>query len=74
MSHVKIFVGNIAVGTAGAELRELFSQYGQVTECDVLGAGNYAFVVSILTVYLLHITCCRRTNFLFLSCSDPCKF
>lgn len=40
----KIFVGNIAIGTSSDELRELFSSYGLVTECDVLGAGNYAFV------------------------------
>jgi len=49
MSPVKIFVGNIAVGTPGREIRELFAQYGQVTECTVLGVGNYAFVVSNLT-------------------------
>lgn len=47
MSPVKIFVGNIASGTPVEEVRELFAQYGQVTECDILGAGNYAFIVSI---------------------------
>lgn len=60
MSPVKIFVGNIASGTTVEEVRELFAQYGQVTECDILGAGNYAFIVSILGFWccftqILHI-------------------
>ncbi|CAK8680498.1 unnamed protein product [Clavelina lepadiformis] len=39
---VKIFVGNIAEGVTTEEIRDLFAQYGKVTECDVL--GNYGFV------------------------------
>lgn len=39
---VKLFVGNIAEGVTSGELRDHFSNYGNVTECDVL--GNYGFV------------------------------
>uniref|UniRef100_H2XR28 RRM domain-containing protein n=2 Tax=Ciona intestinalis TaxID=7719 RepID=H2XR28_CIOIN len=39
---VKIFVGNIADGVTTEEMRDLFEQYGNVTECDVL--GTYGFV------------------------------
>ena len=39
---VKIFVGNIADGVSSEMLRNMFAEYGKVTECDVL--GNYGFV------------------------------
>ncbi|XP_056156259.1 RNA-binding protein 4.1-like isoform X3 [Lampris incognitus] len=39
---VKIFVGNLASSTTVEELRELFTQYGKITECDIV--KNYGFV------------------------------
>lgn len=39
---VKIFIGNLACDTSAEELRELFENYGKVTECDVV--KNYGFV------------------------------
>jgi len=39
---VKLFVGNINENVSGTTLEEMFSQYGRVTECAVL--GNYGFV------------------------------
>ncbi|KAM9424191.1 RNA-binding protein 4.1-like [Pholidichthys leucotaenia] len=39
---VKIFVGNVASEASADELRELFEQYGEVTECDIV--KNYGFV------------------------------
>ena len=39
---VKIFVGNIGECVSSDMLRTMFSEYGKVNECDVL--GNYGFV------------------------------
>lgn len=39
---VKIFVGNLSQNTTTEELRSLFSQYGKITECDIL--KNFGFV------------------------------
>ena len=39
---VKIFVGNINENVSGTTLERMFSEYGKVTECAVL--GNYGFV------------------------------
>ncbi|XP_066574841.1 RNA-binding protein 4.1 isoform X2 [Amia ocellicauda] len=39
---VKIFVGNLSPDTTAEELRSLFSQYGSVSECDIV--KNYGFV------------------------------
>ncbi|XP_046905323.1 RNA-binding protein 4.1-like isoform X1 [Hypomesus transpacificus] len=39
---VKIFVGNLATSTTEEELRSLFTQYGKISECDIL--KNYGFV------------------------------
>ncbi|XP_066575094.1 RNA-binding protein lark [Amia ocellicauda] len=39
---VKIFVGNVNTSTTEPELRTLFEQYGEVTDCDIL--KNYGFV------------------------------
>lgn len=39
---VKIFIGNLSYGTDTNQLKELFGQYGVVTECDVL--TGYGFV------------------------------
>ncbi|KAJ3585140.1 hypothetical protein NHX12_013862 [Muraenolepis orangiensis] len=39
---VKIFVGNLASSTTVEELRNLFTQYGKITECDIV--KNYGFV------------------------------
>ncbi|XP_028655932.1 RNA-binding protein lark [Erpetoichthys calabaricus] len=39
---VKIFIGNVNSSTTEAELRSLFEQYGEVTDCDIL--KNYGFV------------------------------
>ncbi|XP_036404048.1 RNA-binding protein 4.1-like [Megalops cyprinoides] len=39
---VKIFIGNLSQDTTAEELRSLFSQYGKVSECDVL--KRYGFV------------------------------
>lgn len=38
----KIFVGNLTDKTRAPEVRELFSQYGTVVECDIV--RNYGFV------------------------------
>lgn len=42
---VKVFVGNIAEGTQNEELRQLFEDFGEVVEADVL--GGFGFVVSV---------------------------
>lgn len=39
---VKIFIGNLAAETTTDELRSLFSQYGKISECDIV--KNYGFV------------------------------
>ncbi|XP_066574838.1 RNA-binding protein 4.1 isoform X1 [Amia ocellicauda] len=39
---VKIFVGNLSPDTTADELRSLFSQYGRISECDIV--KNYGFV------------------------------
>ncbi|XP_028808875.1 RNA-binding protein 4.1 isoform X3 [Denticeps clupeoides] len=39
---VKIFVGNLSQSTTTDELRSLFSQYGKISECDIV--KNYGFV------------------------------
>uniref|UniRef100_A0A3B3QCR3 RNA binding motif protein 4.1 n=2 Tax=Paramormyrops kingsleyae TaxID=1676925 RepID=A0A3B3QCR3_9TELE len=39
---VKIFVGNLSQETTADELRALFTQYGKVSECDIV--KNYGFV------------------------------
>ncbi|XP_036380177.1 uncharacterized protein LOC118774789 isoform X2 [Megalops cyprinoides] len=39
---VKIFVGNLSEDTTAEQLRALFSQYGKISECDVL--KKYGFV------------------------------
>lgn len=49
---VKLFVGNLAEGVDSSRLRNLFLQYVQVQECDVL--KNFAFVVSVLYSYSNH--------------------
>jgi RNA-binding protein 4 len=41
-STVKIFVGNLPDRCPETDLRELFEQFGEVTECDVI--KNFAFV------------------------------
>lgn len=42
---VKIFVGNLTDNTKAPEIRELFTKYGTVVECDIV--RNYGFVVSV---------------------------
>lgn len=39
---VKIFVGNLSESTTKEELHSLFSEYGKITECDIV--KNYGFV------------------------------
>lgn len=39
---VKIFVGNLSQDTTTEELRSLFSQYGKISECDIV--KNFGFV------------------------------
>ncbi|XP_066537827.1 RNA-binding protein 4.1 isoform X1 [Hoplias malabaricus] len=39
---VKIFVGNLSPDTTTEELRSLFSQYGKISECDIV--KNFGFV------------------------------
>ncbi|XP_076843415.1 RNA-binding protein 4.1 isoform X2 [Brachyhypopomus gauderio] len=39
---VKIFVGNLSPNTTTEELRALFSQYGKISECDIV--KNFGFV------------------------------
>ncbi|XP_035375945.1 splicing factor 1 isoform X5 [Electrophorus electricus] len=39
---VKIFVGNLSPNTTTEELRSLFSQYGKISECDIV--KNFGFV------------------------------
>uniref|UniRef100_A0A4W5JQZ4 RNA binding motif protein 4.1 n=1 Tax=Hucho hucho TaxID=62062 RepID=A0A4W5JQZ4_9TELE len=39
---VKIFIGNLSPDTTAEELRSLFSQYGKVSECDIV--KNFGFV------------------------------
>lgn len=40
----KLFVGRLPIGTKDAQLKELFSTFGEVTHCDIV--GKYGFVVS----------------------------
>ena len=42
----KIFVGNISESVKASDIRNLFSKYGTVAECDLV--RNYGFVVSTL--------------------------
>jgi len=59
----KVFVGRIAEGTSGDDIKALFRKFGTVTECDVI--SNYGFVVSRPNIHLsllilsclLHISC-----------------
>ena len=46
---MKIFCGNLSEHTKSDDIRELFEEYGEVTECDVL--SRYGFVVSFLFVH-----------------------
>ncbi len=39
---VKIFVGNLSPNSTAEEIRSLFSQYGKISECDVV--KNFGFV------------------------------
>ncbi|XP_064181863.1 RNA-binding protein 4.1-like isoform X2 [Anguilla rostrata] len=39
---VKIFIGNLSQDTTAEELRSLFSQYGKISECDIV--KNFGFV------------------------------
>ncbi|XP_058638083.1 RNA-binding protein 4.1 isoform X2 [Onychostoma macrolepis] len=39
---VKIFVGNLSPNTTAEEIRSLFSQYGKISECDIV--KNFGFV------------------------------
>ncbi|XP_051553969.1 RNA-binding protein 4.1 isoform X2 [Myxocyprinus asiaticus] len=39
---VKIFVGNLSPDTTADDIRSLFSQYGKISECDVV--KNFGFV------------------------------
>ncbi|XP_076144729.1 RNA-binding protein 4.1 isoform X1 [Alosa pseudoharengus] len=39
---VKIFIGNLSPNTTTEELRALFSQYGKISECDIV--KNFGFV------------------------------
>ncbi|KAJ8008120.1 hypothetical protein DPEC_G00101460 [Dallia pectoralis] len=39
---VKIFIGNLSPDTTAEELRSLFSQYGKISECDIV--KNFGFV------------------------------
>lgn len=39
---VKIYVGNLASATTSDELLSLFSQYGKISECDIV--KNFGFV------------------------------
>ncbi|KAM3857675.1 RNA-binding protein 4.1-like [Diretmus argenteus] len=39
---VKIFVGNLASSTTVEELRKLFTEYGKISECDIV--KNFGFV------------------------------
>ena len=41
----KIFVGNISESVKSSDIRNLFSKYGTVAECDLV--RNYGFVVSV---------------------------
>lgn len=43
---VKIFIGNIAEGTVTADVQQLFADFGEVVEADVL--TGFGFVVSLL--------------------------
>lgn len=43
---MKIFVGNLDESTKEGQLRALFEQFGQVTECDII--KNFGFVVSVV--------------------------
>lgn len=63
-STIKIFVGNIKIGTSSAELREAFEKHGTVTEADVI--GGYGFVVSKCDCHICHFLlntwCCSSVE------------
>ncbi|ESO85457.1 hypothetical protein LOTGIDRAFT_107691 [Lottia gigantea] len=42
MPTIKLYVGNLVENLAKPDLEALFSEYGQVTECAII--GNYGFV------------------------------
>ena len=46
---VKLFVGNLPSGCRQSDLEHLFSQYGQIVECTIM--GSYGFVVRCYSSY-----------------------
>jgi len=44
MSAVKLYVGNLNYRTTEDKLKELFSQYGEVTSVNVLQGRGFGFV------------------------------
>uniref|UniRef100_UPI00398F2272 RNA-binding protein 4B-like n=1 Tax=Pristiophorus japonicus TaxID=55135 RepID=UPI00398F2272 len=63
---VKIFVGNLSRYCSPSELRSLFEQYGEVSECEVV--RNYAFVQmerlgpAEAAIRALHRSCVRGAH------------
>lgn len=49
---VKLFVGGLPEGVDSIRLRQLFSQFVLVNECDVI--KDYAFVVSLFFCFVLY--------------------
>jgi len=50
MASTKLYVGNIAHGTTGKELREVFEAFGEIEEVAV--KDGFAFVVGYPILYL----------------------
>jgi RNA recognition motif-containing protein len=56
MATTKIFVGNVPPGTSSDDIQMLFTRYGSVVDCVVL--GSFGFVVSIfMTGFDQHTSC-----------------
>lgn len=44
MAISKLYVGNLSFSTTGAQLEELFSQYGKVQDVNIIGDKGFGFV------------------------------
>jgi RNA recognition motif-containing protein len=44
MSDAKLYVGNLSYAVTNEQLKELFSQYGEVTQANVIEGKGFGFI------------------------------
>jgi RNA recognition motif-containing protein len=49
--NAKVFVGRLPEGCTAKDMEDLFSTYGSVNQCDII--GKYGFVVCFLYNYFV---------------------